>query len=138
MTQPTAGPRATGHCMCESVSFEVDGELRDVINCHCWRCRRWTGHHIAAASADVSAVRFLGDDTLQWYRFDDGASYGFCNRCGASVGWRHADRPDDIVLCAGLLDPPTGLSTVEVVYASTASDYHELDSTVLSWPQERE
>ena len=138
MTETTAGPRATGRCMCEGVSYEVHGELRDVIDCHCWRCRRWSGHHMAATATEMSAIRFRSDETLQWYEFDDGAAYGFCSRCGASVMWRHADRPDHTSLCAGLLDSPTGLSTTQVIYASAASDYHELDPAVPSWPQERQ
>jgi hypothetical protein len=31
--------------MCGAVDFTVEGELRDVVNCHCHRCRRWSGHY---------------------------------------------------------------------------------------------
>ncbi len=70
--------------------------------------------------------------------FENPVEMKFCGRCGASVMWRHADRPNHVSLCAGLLDPPTGLHTNQVIYTSAASDYHDLDSAVPSWPLERE
>ena len=137
MSEPNPDARATGRCVCEGVSYEIIGDLRDVVDCHCWRCRRWTGHHMAATAAATDDVRFLSDDTLSWYDCDDGAHYGFCSRCGANVAWRHDRRPAMISFCAGLLEPPTGLRTVQAIYTSTASDYHALDPDVPSWPLER-
>lgn len=135
---PTGEPRARGRCLCGSVDYEVFGELTDVIDCHCWRCRRWTGHHIAATGARADSVHFVDDAALRWFECGDGAAYASCDRCGASVGWRHSDRPGQISLCAGLLDPPTRLTTSTVIYASTASDYHRLDPTIETWPLEHD
>ena len=36
--------RASGHCLCGAVSFEVHGPLRDILLCHCEECRRWLGN----------------------------------------------------------------------------------------------
>ena len=32
--------------MCGAVRFQVDGPVRDVWNCHCYRCRQFTGHYM--------------------------------------------------------------------------------------------
>ena len=93
---------------------------------------------MAAFRAAADSVRFRSDETLSWYQCGDGAEYGFCSRCGASVGWRHEGHPGRISLCAGLLDPPTGLTTSMTIYASTAGDYHQLDPNVPSWPLEHD
>ena len=37
--------------MCGAVTYAVEGELRPVTNCHCYRCRRFTGHYLAASAA---------------------------------------------------------------------------------------
>lgn len=55
---------AHGRCMCGGVRYEIAGELRDVWNCHCHRCRQFTGHHMAATGASVDAVTFESHDTL--------------------------------------------------------------------------
>lgn len=110
--------------MCGAVTFTVTGELRDVYNCHCVRCRRFTGHHMAATAARVSDLQVVDTDTsLQWFHPVPGAGYGFCRKCGSSLFWQSRDDAR-ISICAGTLDPPTGLATVQAWWVSQASDYH--------------
>lgn len=97
-----------GKCLCESVSYEIDGPVRDVVNCHCSRCRRHTGHFMAATAADVADVSIIGE-TLRWYNATDEVQYGFCGVCGSTLFWRTSRRPESISIAAGTLTPPTGL-----------------------------
>ena len=121
-----AETRAAGRCLCGGVTFRVTGPLRDVLNCHCHRCRRFTGHHMAATSTAVEDLEVADTDGLvTWYRPVDEAGYAFCRRCGSSLFWQAAGTPDRISVCAGTLEPPTGLRTVEAEWVSEASDYHE-------------
>src|SRR4051812_42815359 len=111
MSATTSGvPRATGRCLCGGVRYQVRGRLRDVVVCHCSRCRRTHGHAAAYAACDRSALVLDTADTLRWYRAD-GRERGFCDRCGASLFWR-ADGSPAVSVAAGTLDPPTGLTTV--------------------------
>jgi hypothetical protein len=113
----------TGGCLCRAVTYAVTGELRDVVDCHCERCRRFTGHHLAATAADVGDV-VIEDPTgrLTWFPVE-GAQYAFCRSCGSSLFWRAESAPARISICAGTLEPPTGLTTVEAWWVSQASDY---------------
>ena len=118
-------PRASGRCLCGAVSFQVFGDLRDVVNCHCHRCRRFTGHHMAATAADVADLTIEdGDSNLRWYYPVPDAGYGFCQQCGSSLFWRSRLTVGQISICAGTLDPPTDLKTVRAWWTSEASDYH--------------
>jgi hypothetical protein len=112
----------TGRCLCGAVAFTVTGQMRDVINCHCHRCRRWTGHHMAAASAALVDIQLVGD--VSWYHPDEHAAYGFCAACGSSLFWQAGDEPERWSICAGTLDPPTHLTTTDALWVSEASDYH--------------
>ena len=119
------GTGHTGRCDCGGVRYRVSGDLRDVHNCHCHRCRRITGHHMAATAADPDQVEFIAQDTLRWYSPDPTVEYGFCGTCGSSLFWRAAAIPDKLCICAGTLDLPTGLRTVRAIWVAEAADYHE-------------
>jgi hypothetical protein len=109
--------------MCGGVSYSVDGELRDVWNCHCYRCRQFTGHHMAATKAATAAVTISGD-TLSWFSPDDTVAYGFCSQCGSSMFWRSNERVHFLNICAGTLDQPTGLRTTTAWWMAEHGDYH--------------
>lgn len=113
----------TGGCLCGAVRFSVTGPLRDVLNCYCERCRHFTGHHMAATAADAADVH-VDDPTRQlaWHPVE-GAEYGFCRGCGSSMFWRADATPARLSICAGALDQPTGLVTVEGWWTSQAGDY---------------
>ena len=116
----------SGRCLCGAVSFVVTGPLNDVLDCHCARCRRFTGHYMAASRARVDDVEIADPDGLvRWYAPVPEAEYGFCARCGSSLFWRSTGAPERVSICAGTLEPPTGLRTVEAWWTSEASDYHE-------------
>ena len=135
MTKPLSG-----RCMCGGVRYVIEGSARDVWNCHCDRCRRWTGHFTAAAGCRRDDLRLLSDDSLAWYHPEEWAdvAYGFCRECGSSLFWKvmavppgePQDKLNTIEIWAGTLDPPTGLSTELAIYADDASDYHALDTNI--------
>ena len=114
-----------GRCLCGGIRYVVRGELRDVLNCHCARCRQFTGHHMASTSAAADAIDLTDHDgLLTWFFPVPEAGYGFCSRCGSSLFWRSSAAPSSWAICAGTLDPPTRLSTVQAWWVSEASDYH--------------
>jgi len=115
--------------MCGEVTYTVATALRDVWNCHCSRCRRFTGHHMAATRADADKVAITGD-ALRWYSPDVTVAYGFCGTCGSSLFWRAADRPEFLTICAGGLDQPTGLRTTVAWWVADHGDYHEPDTNL--------
>src|SRR3954468_14978818 len=118
-------PDAEGRCLCGGIRYAVRGALRDVIDCHCARCRQFTGHHMATTSAALAdLVVEDAEALLRWYFPVPEAGYGLCSRCGSSLFWQSAADPARGSICAGTLDPPTGLRTVLAWWISQASDYH--------------
>jgi hypothetical protein len=117
--------RASGRCLCGAISFKVSGPLRDVFNCHCHRCRRFTGHHMAATAADTADLEIEDKgSSLRWFYPVPESGYAFCSECGSSLFWQSHATPDRISVCAGTLNPPTGLRTTQAWWTTEASDYH--------------
>ena len=116
----------TGRCACGAITYRIGGPLREVWNCHCPRCRRITGHYLAATRARRDDLRIeTGAERLTWWEPDDTAAYGFCRDCGSTLFWRSASHPHSLAVAAGPLDPPTGLRTTRAWWTAEASDYHQ-------------
>lgn len=119
-----------GACLCESVSFEITGEMRPVVACHCGQCRKTSGHFWAATQVNNSQLKLNRDQTLKWYRSSDTAQRGFCNACGSSLFWKRAG-DDKTSIGAGTLDK-TGLDTAKHIFTSDKGDYYDLGDGVLN------
>jgi hypothetical protein len=116
--------RATGGCLCGAVRYEVHGPLRDVVLCHCSRCRRTHGHVAAYAACRSDDLVLVESRELRWYA-DDGRERGFCAGCGASLFWRAPGR-GTVSIAAGTIAPPTGLRTIGQIFVASAGDYYEV------------
>ena len=121
----------TGACLCGSVTWSTDAPLRQILECHCRRCTRSTGNYLAATAAPTTDVTIAGD-TLTWYSptDDPNVAYGFCSTCGASLFFRSGvvDATNELTsICAGFIDGPSGLRTIEIWFADHAADHVRLD-----------
>lgn len=130
MTATTEGrhadpARRQGGCLCGAVRYEVRGELRPVVNCHCGQCRRFHGHHGAYSGAKWENVTINGEDNLRWYRSSAEARRGFCGTCGSSLFWDRDGR-GFLAIAAGSLDQPTGLRTVRHIFTADRGDYYQI------------
>jgi len=80
---------------------------------------------MAATAADAADLAIEDQDReLRWFYPVPEAGYAFCQKCGSSLFWRSELAPDRISICAGTLDPPTRLKTVQAWWTDEASDYH--------------
>jgi hypothetical protein len=112
-----------GGCLCGAVRYRIDGPLRDVVVCHCSRCRRTHGHVAAYSDCATADLTVTEDAALRWYVADQ-RQRGFCSGCGASLFWRSDEAPQTTAVTAGTLDPPTGLRTVAHIFTATPGDYY--------------
>jgi hypothetical protein len=126
-----------GSCLCGSVAYEVDGELRNVIGCHCTQCRKTTGHFMAATAARHGDFRITREEGLAWYRSSDKAQRGFCRTCGSTLFWQR-DGGDYIAIAAGTLDGPTGIRIKGHIFCADKGDYYEIIGGEFQWPQRPE
>ncbi len=116
---------ASGRCLCGAVRYEVRGPLADPHACHCGMCRRQSGHFTVGTSAKRSDFELIAGDTLKWFRSSEIARRGFCADCGSNMFWDGGG--EEINICAGSLDQPTGLKLVKHIYVEDKADYYEID-----------
>ena len=116
----------TGSCLCRAVTFELHGQLRPVLACHCTQCRKTSGHYWAATELDRDGLQMTRDDGLRWYRSSDRAQRGFCSTCGSSLFWQE-DGAESISVAAGAIDGETGLHIEKHIYEADKGDYYQAD-----------
>lgn len=106
MSQPVRGT-----CLCKGVEFEINGNVGPIGQCHCSKCRKFSG-------TDGNAVFYTSVRSFRWIRGEElikrylvpggnGWSSNFCGTCGSPVP--HTDREEKIYFVpAGLLDDDLG------------------------------
>ena len=121
----------TGGCLCGGVRYQLTGQCRDIINCHCENCRRTHGNFAAYTSVQQSELKFTRQHTLQWYHDESPDTFrGFCNCCGASLFWDARDSRGQISVAAGSLDDSRELKTIGHVFVSEAGKYYEINDAL--------
>ena len=123
----------SGSCACGSVTYQVNGDLGDVIFCHCKQCQKASGHYVASTSAKISDFILTNQESLTWYQSSEQAKRGFCSRCGANLFWKlTSDTPqmnisnNEIGIWPGSLDNPPKLNGKEHIYCSSMAEYYDI------------
>lgn len=115
----------TGSCLCGAVKFEITGDLRPVIACHCIQCRKQTGTYMSATAARDDHLTITEARGLKWYRSSPEARRGFCQECGSVLFWKGEGR-DYTSIAAGSIDGPTGAPLEGHIFCESAGDYYEI------------
>ena len=112
----------TGGCQCGAVRYEVVGEPRQVIVCHCKECQRQSGSAFGMTMVvDEAALRIVQGEPKTFTRKTDSGREllcGFCPQCGTRIYHKPQYRPGTISVKPGTLDdtgwlkPGTHLWTV--------------------------
>ena len=120
-----------GSCLCGAIRYEVDGELGDIVCCHCSMCRKAQGTAFAT-NAPVESDRFrvvAGAQALRGYESSPGKRRYFCSICGSPIFSRRDARPDVLRLRIGTLDSRIAARpTAHICAASKAEWYDILDT----------
>jgi hypothetical protein len=115
--------KLSGSCMCGSIQYQVKGDLREVIGCHCHLCRKSSGHFTAATATHPDSLTLLKRGGLKWYRSSAAAQRGFCCRCGSSLFWK-PDHGNHISIFAGSIDGGSKLTLTSHICAQEKGDYY--------------
>lgn len=95
-----------GSCLCGSIQFELDGNITDIIHCHCSLCRKASGSAYATNGFINAQDLKLTDhsDSLTFYESSEGKRKYFCRTCGSPLYSSNAQSPERYRLRIGALD----------------------------------
>lgn len=114
-----------GGCLCGAVRYQVQGPLRNVINCHCSMCQRLHGNFGPHSKARKTNITIIKSDGLAWYKTSDVARRGFCRECGSGLFWEPFEQ-DATGIIAGTLDKPSELKTIGHIFVGEKPDFYQI------------
>ena len=115
----------TGACLCGAVKYKVQGDVREVVYCHCSQCRRQTGLYYAASNAMNDQLTIEGGEDVTWYHSSEKGSRGFCRTCGSALFWKY-EGADHISIMAGTFDQPSKLVAGYHIFCEDKGDYYQI------------
>jgi len=132
-----------GKCLCEAVSYEIDGGLGPVFNCHCSKCRRWHGAaYRTRASIHVDQFRWLsGEEQLVPYASSDNVTKYFCKTCGSPLISTYKDKPDVLGIPLGGLEGDVTGQPVAHIFTAHKAEWHAIADALPQyegWPDSEE
>ena len=114
-----------GSCLCQSVTFEVDGDIPHPVACHCTMCRKISGHFWAATGFKREKLKLTGEENLTWFQSSENVRRGFCKNCGSALFFDATDTPW-ISVAMGAFDTPTSSMLSSHIYVADKGDYYDI------------
>jgi hypothetical protein len=113
------------------VQFEIDGEVRDMTDCHCSMCRKAHGaSFVTFVSAGPDEFRWVqGEDLINRYRSSADFERPFCRVCGSNLPFHYA-KLDEMAIPAGSLDDDPGIRLETHIFVASKAPWVEIRGDV--------
>jgi hypothetical protein len=117
-----------GSCLCGQLRYEINGELTNVLNCHCSMCRKAHGAAFRSrAVVRIGDFRWLsGEHLLTHYESSPGEHRTFCRVCGSNMITKFDKNKDVYGLALGTLDTDPGVKPACHVFVGSKAPWHDI------------
>ncbi|MBU1666288.1 MAG: GFA family protein [Gammaproteobacteria bacterium] len=117
-----------GGCLCGAVRFEISGPIRNIVYCHCSRCRKAQGSAFASNGiARASDFNILtGEEALTGYESTPGQTRYFCKICGSPILSRTAAKPEQVRVRLGAIDSDIEERPMAHIFVTSKANWEEI------------
>ncbi len=118
----------SGGCLCSGIRFEILGGIRNIVYCHCSRCRKAQGS-VFAANGIVAAADFriaVGESLLTGYESTLGQTRFFCRICGSPIMSKSTARPNQVRVRLGAIESDITERPMAHIFATSKSNWEEI------------
>jgi hypothetical protein len=121
-----------GKCLCGEVEIKIDGEITDIIHCHCSLCRKNSGTAFATngfiKSTELEVVS--GKNSLRKYSFKPGRNRYFCANCGSPFYSSNEYDPERYRIRLGIIDTDITERPMSHNFVSSKANWEDLDDKI--------
>jgi len=128
----------SGSCLCGDIVFELVGEPKHLMHCHCSMCRKLHGSAYATFGVfDAEAVNWVkGTDKVKRFKSSEYGSRSFCGRCGSVVP-APAQTDGIAYIPMGMVTGDAGKPKALHLFVGSKAPWHEIadeEEQHLEWP----
>ena len=120
----------TGSCHCQTVRYEISGEIEGIYHCHCHTCQKLNGTTYGSTgfvTSDSFSI-VAGADSLTAYESSPGKNRYFCTNCSAPIYAQTHENPERIGIRVGLLDSDPGVRSQLHIWLSHEKPWFEVST----------
>ena len=121
-----------GGCLCGKVRFEINGDIQDIVYCHCSQCRKAQGSAFATnGNVDVEKFKFVqGENELTGYESTPGQTKYFCSTCGSPIISRSISRPDKVRVRLGTIDTDIIERPIGHIFVTSKANWENIEGSL--------
>ena len=127
-----------GGCLCGAVRYEVSGEAKRFLHCHCSRCRKSTGTgHASNLFMQPGALKWLaGEEQIRSFKVPGAKRFTnvFCVACGSRLP-RQVKEIDSVVIPCGSLDDDTPIKPQARIFAGSRASWSCAGDGLPAYPE---
>ena len=125
-----------GGCLCGAVRFFITGPIRDIVYCHCSRCRKAQGSAFATngfvAADDFELTK--GAQNLTAYASTSGSKKYFCRTCGSPIISKKDSAPDVVRVRIGTIESEITERPIAHIFATSKASWDEITDELPQYP----
>lgn len=121
-----------GKCLCGEVQITINGNISDIIHCHCSLCRKNSGTAFAT-NGFINAADFnitSGEQYLNVFSFKPGRNRHFCSKCGSPVYSSNTQDAARYRIRLGILDSNIVEKPISHNFVSSKANWEDLDANL--------
>jgi len=126
-----------GQCMCGTVQYAYEGEVGNVLNCHCTECRQWHGAAFRTRTTGrLDAFCWLkGEDLVKRFEGDENPIKTFCEICGSNLVSLYKKDTSLVGLPIAAMEGAVSLKPVAHVFVSEKAPWYEITDDLPQYPR---
>lgn len=133
----TAQQIYSGSCLCGGIRYEIHGEIGEIIQCHCQRCRKASGTaYTTNAPVKVSEFKIIqGEHLLKKFQSSATIQRCFCGECSSAIMSIRTETPDYYRLRIGTLDTPIHHKPAMHIFVADKAEWDTICDDVPQYDQ---
>lgn len=117
-----------GGCLCGKVRYDITGEIKNIVQCHCSMCRKAQGSAFATnGNVNINEFKFVsGESELSGYESSPGHIKYFCRHCGSPIISKNSLKPDRVRVRIGTIESAIKERPMAHIFVASKANWEEI------------